>query len=708
MPAAVWGLDNGAENVAVIVNASSSSSMSIANEYVALRNIPPQNVIYLNDIIDAEVWDLENFKQKIITPIYQELEKRRLFHVDCIVYSADFPTAIKIDEHVNAFLEMAGVPEENQIVFGKVASLNSLTYFTRQVMAEDLSYLMLNGNFYMRNRVDKNHDRIATLLLEPFGGELMDQFKEAIQQFRSVDYAKAIEILNPLAEKHPMQVAVQYWLARCLAKQGDVDATVQRLALAVQGGWVYRDYLLRDPAFADILHDDRFKSFVQQIPNESTSFLATTNFSASDVWGPNGMRNGEVAQGHRYMLSTVLAVTRNRGTTEAEAIEGLRRSVGADFSQPKGTFYFSRTGDVRSKTRASFFDDTINQLKKLGFRAETALSPVPRNRTDILGLSIGASSFQLENQGIKILPGAIVENLTSYGGMMATKDAQTRLSECIKAGAAGSSGTVAEPLAIINKFPHPNLYLHYAQGSSLAEAYYQSVYSPVMLLIVGDALCRPFAKRVEFEVAGVAEDGIYRDTPIFKNRVPGEEENAKVPSIVRYDVYINGVLQARLPSYTEISVPTETWPDGYHEMRIVGIANHRMLWKTTKVIPMIVNNKGYHISAEVVGEARKQLSQQFELSFNFTAEVPSVGQNSEQNSDDNVADDSVATPQEPVVPTEFVVLHNGRVVANAPAGAAHVVVDAQKLGRGRSKLFLSAKVGDQWVTSLPVEVVVTY
>ena len=43
------------------------------------------------------------------------------------------------------------------------------------------------------------------------------------------------------------------------------------------------------------------------------------------------------------------------------------------------------------------------------------------------------------------------------------------------------------------KFPLPFIHDHYAQGCSLAEAFYQSVWGPYQLLILGDPLTRPFA-----------------------------------------------------------------------------------------------------------------------------------------------------------------------------------------------------------------------
>ena len=76
---------------------------------------------------------------------------------------------------------------------------------------------------------------------------------------------------------------------------------------------------------------------------------------------------------------------------------------------------------------------------------------------------------------------------------MIEESGQTPLSEFLRYGAAGASGTVIEPYAIPEKFPSPQIHVHYARGCTLAEAYYQSVHGPAQFLIVGDPLCRPWA-----------------------------------------------------------------------------------------------------------------------------------------------------------------------------------------------------------------------
>ena len=92
----------GPENVLLVVNADSSSSKMIANNYIAMRKIPSSNVVYLNGIPPKESMALENFKELILVPVLETLNERQLgSHIDYIIYSSDFPTAIQIPEHVN-------------------------------------------------------------------------------------------------------------------------------------------------------------------------------------------------------------------------------------------------------------------------------------------------------------------------------------------------------------------------------------------------------------------------------------------------------------------------------------------------------------------------------------------------------------------------------------------------------------------------------
>ena len=106
---------------------------------------------------------------------------------------------------------------------------------------------------------------------------------------------------------------------------------------------------------------------------------------------------------------------------------------------------------------------------------------------------LGVADFDWKASQSTILPGAICEHFTSFGGDMHAAAGQTPLSEWLRYGAAAASGTVTEPYAIANKFPAPMMQVHYARGCTVAESFYQSVLCPYQLLIVGDPLCRPWA-----------------------------------------------------------------------------------------------------------------------------------------------------------------------------------------------------------------------
>ena len=94
------------------------------------------------------------------------------------------------------------------------------------------------------------------------------------------------------------------------------------------------------------------------------------------------------------------------------------------------------------------------------------------------------------------VPGALGDHLTSFGGRLDGKYGQMSVLEWIASGATGSYGTVSEPCAYPQKFPHPQVVLlHYLQGSSLLEAYWKSVAWPQQGVFVGEPLAAPFAGR---------------------------------------------------------------------------------------------------------------------------------------------------------------------------------------------------------------------
>ena len=581
----------GPENVVVVVNDDSASSKLIANHYVRLRKIPARNVIYLTGIPDREKTDLNTFKTKILAPILMQLDLRKIRHsVDYILYSADFPTSISILSHrnllFNEFRNRSGASRvPSGYLYNSYASINALTYFATAVLADDPGYLSLDANSYYRVPARQ-------ILSRPFIGQPQEEYQAAIKTFGQGEgeaFDQAIATLEKLAKANPGQAAVSYWLAKFYAVRGDAKSSIKWLTNAVQNGWSFREQTKQEKAFETVRRNPLFRGLEDHIPDQPFAFAPTRGFKHQRGWAINGMVNEQSGQGNSFVLSTVLAVTRNLGTTEQEALDQMQASIGADESNPDGTFYFSLGNGIRNATRKSQIKPVVETLTALGKKAVTLKSDLPENASDICGLLMGASEFDFASSGSKIVPGAICEHLTSYGGRLAVPT-QTKLSEFIRYGAAGSSGTVTEPHAVAAKFPHAMIHVHYARGCSLAESFYQSVAGPFQLLIVGDALCQPYAVRPTISV-----DGIKPMQELSKKvKLQFDVSESKVPvSIV--EVYVDGVLFFRDHELTALNFDTSLLSDGYHEMRAVVTANNFIECNGHQIIPFMVNNSGRSI-----------------------------------------------------------------------------------------------------------------
>ena len=192
-------------------------------------------------------------------------------------------------------------------------------------------------------------------------------------------------------------------------------------------------------------------------------------------------------------------------------------------------------------------------MEKIGRRVEIVEGKLPEGKPDVIGAVVGIANFDWAASGSTILPGAIVEHLTSHGGNFGTPG-QTKLTAFLRAGAAGASGTVMEPLADHFKFPNPMIHLFYAKGCSLAEAFFQSVGTPYQLMVAGDGLARPFATFAEV----VAE-------------VPPSpwQGTVRIACASHTELWIDG---RRVQAGQTLSVDTTALEDGYHDVRLVTVA----------------------------------------------------------------------------------------------------------------------------------------
>ncbi len=304
----------------------------------------------------------------------------------------------------------------------------------------------------------------------------------------------------------------------------------------------------------------------RQIRNENIdpTSIGSHGFHSWYGWGPKGELLE--AGGPQYILSMVLGVTNGRGNTVGEIVKYLRQSPLADGTSPKGTIYFVENSDIRSTTRKPGFPLAVEQLKQLGVNAQIVRGDLPQNRADVQGLLTGIADFNWQRSGSTILRGAICENLTSYSAIFDPSVGQTVCTEFLRNGATATSGTVAEPYAQQNKFPHAMIQVHYARGCNVAESFYQSVYMPYQLLMIGDPLCQPWANIPNIKVEGAAAESSLKGEVTL-------QPSAELPrggECDRFELVIDGQRITSCPAGGTLKFDSAKFSDGYHELRVVG------------------------------------------------------------------------------------------------------------------------------------------
>jgi hypothetical protein len=390
------------------------------------------------------------------------------------------------------------------------------------------------------------------------------------------------------------------------------------------------------------------------------------SFRADEGWSSTGEPVADSAA-PRYLLSTVLSVTAGRGLSVEEALQQIRRSVAADYSRPKGTVFFPKNGDVRSRTREWGFESATRQLLLLGVSAEVTTGVLPPKGKDVAGAVIGIADFDWKATEARIQPGAIVEHLTSFGGVMTAGAGQTPLTEFLRQGAAGASGTVTEPYAIQAKFPTPFIQVNYAQGLSLAESFYQSVSGPYQLLIVGDALCRPWAEKIDVTVTGWPADGIARG----KLQLTPQARSSVGTAAVEYRLFVDGRWHSTVvPGAGEVTLrydPAQL-AAGTHRFRVVAIGPRPIPFIGFFERWLTVDREAdeFLVGAPDDGELQNEAPLEFELRCAGAKEIE--------------------------------LRHQGRELAKVVGESGRVRIDPRTLGPGPISIQPLATVGDRQVS----------
>jgi len=177
----------------------------------------------------------------------------------------------------------------------------------------------------------------------------------------------------------------------------------------------------------------------------------------------------------------------------------IDRGVKADHSlglrgAPPVHAHFIVTADRARNARAPLFPPP-GSLRRAGVAIHVDKAQALQDAERVLVYQIGAARVE-KLDTLDWVPGALADHFTSFGGRLDGSGGQMSALAWLDAGATASYGTVSEPCAHPEKFPHPQvLLLNYVQGSTALEAYWKSVAWPQQGVFVGEPLAAPFARR---------------------------------------------------------------------------------------------------------------------------------------------------------------------------------------------------------------------
>lgn len=128
----------------------------------------------------------------------------------------------------------------------------------------------------------------------------------------------------------------------------------------------------------------------------------------------------------------------------------------------------------------------------------------------LLGFQNGVQQFNMFSP--PVVPGAMMDNLTSFSGFLFEVSGHTTAMDFINNGATASYGTIIEPCAYPDKFPTPQNHFYQARGFSIGECYYQSVTNPYQGILVGEPLAAPFALPANGSWSGLSNGAVLTGT----------------------------------------------------------------------------------------------------------------------------------------------------------------------------------------------------
>lgn len=209
---------------------------------------------------------------------------------------------------------------------------------------------------------------------------------------------------------------------------------------------------------------------------------------------------------HRPVIATML-----HGRTDAEAEGLLDVALEAETTGgASGEFLLMRGADSARGALDVEYPTVLSGLMARGFTDARIVDFAPDLETGmpLAAFFTGTASIGRTIEGNTFAPGALTDNLTSFGAVpgnfQATGESQVSIARWVAAGVAGAHGTVDEPLN--NCFPSRRLIVDYVDGATLGQAYFGALpYVYWLNLVLGDPMLAPYAHRPTVTLTGVRD-----------------------------------------------------------------------------------------------------------------------------------------------------------------------------------------------------------
>ena len=228
-------------------------------------------------------------------------------------------------------------------------------------------------------------------------------------------------------------------------------------------------------------------------------------------------------------------------TNLAQAKQVIDRGVASDATFPTQTVYLGKSDDVWRNIRYVLFDNAIFNTR---LRGNYSMQRTNVNWSNYLGYIGGyENGYQNGVPTTNYAPGALGDQLTSYGGQLFEQLEHTTPLHYLNAGAVGSYGTIDEPCGYLEKFPSSQVFFYQARGFTMAECYYQSVTNPYQGLLLGEPLAAPFARPPAGAWNNLPANALLFGTTNLALQVNAADLNHPVQQV---DLFVDGTLAQTL------------------------------------------------------------------------------------------------------------------------------------------------------------------